>query len=144
VFIPPDGDVTAGNPGTLRLRLQPSGRSLHVLDHRGCNEGVIHSDGLVRGIRYVMRRNENSVWILSIRSVVRKRHRLQRTDGETWTFDTPFYWWRHLSGSLAGAQKLIGRVGPSKRIWLFGIEPGRETDDVLAAVALMHRNWWRW
>jgi hypothetical protein len=144
VYIPPDGEVTDENPGTLRLRLRPRGRSLEALDHQGRNEGIIRSEGLVRGIRHVMRRNENPVWILSIRSVVRKRHRLQLTEGETWTFDTPLYWWQHLTGSLAGAPRLIGHVGPSKRIWLFGVEPNRETNDLLAAVALMHRNWWRW
>jgi hypothetical protein len=143
VFIPPDGEVSVANPGALRLSLRPDGRSLRVLDHEGCNEGVIRSEGLVRGIRYVMRRDQNPVWILSVRSLVRKRHRLRLADGETWTFDTPFYWWQHLTGSLADAPGLIGHVGPSKRIWLFGIEPGRETRDVLAAVAVMHRNWWR-
>ena len=111
VFIPPDGEVSAENPGTLRLRLRPSGRSLQVLDHQERNEGVIRSEGLVRRVRYVMRRDENPVWILSIRSVVRKRHRLHITDGETWTFDTPFYWWQHLNGSLAGAPRLMGHVG---------------------------------
>jgi hypothetical protein len=34
-------------------------------------------------------------------------------------------------------------ASPSKRFWLFGIGPGRETHHVLAAVALMHRNCWR-
>ena len=144
VFIPPDGEVTDGNAGTLRLRLQPAGRSLQVLDHEGRNEGVIRSEGVLRGTRWVMRRNENPVWTSSVRSVVRKRHRLRLVDGETWTFDTPFYWSQHLVGSVAGAPSLIGQVGPSKRIWLFGVEPGRENDHLLAAVALMHRNWWRW
>lgn len=73
VFIPPDGEVSAGNPGRLRLRLRPVGRSLQVLDHQECAEGVIRSEGLVHGIRYVMRRDENPVWTLSTRSVVRKR-----------------------------------------------------------------------
>lgn len=144
VFIPPDGDVTTDTPGTLRLRLQPVGRALRVLDHRGNSEGIIRSEGLVRGIRYVMRRDENPVWTLSIRSMVRKRHQLRLTDGETWTFDTPFYRWRHVTGSLAGAPRIIGHVGPSMRLWLFGVEPDRETDHLLAAVALLHRNWWRW
>ena len=144
MFIPPDGDVTSENPGTLRLRLRPVGRSLQVLDHQGNNQGVISSEGLVRGNRYVMRRDEKPVWILSVRSVVRKRHQLLLADGEAWTFDTPFYWWQHLIGSVAGAPGLIGSVGPSKRFWLFDIEPGRETHDLLAAVALLHRNWWRW
>ena len=35
----------------------------------------------MRGVRYVMRRDENPVWILSLRSVFRKRHRLHITDG---------------------------------------------------------------
>ena len=144
VFTPPDGEVTDTNPGTVRLRLQPAGRALQVLDHEGRDGGVIRSEGVVRGVRYVLRRNGTSVWTLSIRSLVCKRHRLHLADGGTWTFDTPFYWWQHLTGSLAGAPKILGEVGPSKRIWLFGCEPGCATDDLLAAVALLHRNWWRW
>jgi hypothetical protein len=144
VFIPPDAEVTDENPGTLRVRLRPSGRSLEVIDHHGSKQGAIRSEGLVRGIDYVLRRNETSVWILSLRSMVRKRHRLRLADDETWTFDTPFYWWQHLTGSVEGAPRLIGHVGPSKRFWLFGVEPDRESKDLLAAVALMHRNWWRW
>jgi hypothetical protein len=75
---------------------------------------------------------------------VRKRHQLRLDEDETWTFDTPFYLWRHVTGSVAGVPRLIGYVGPSMRIWLFGFEPGRETHDLLAPVALLHRNWWRW
>ena len=144
VFIPPGGDVTDENPGTLRLRLHPSGRALDVLDHRGCNDGVIRSEGLVRGVCFVMRRNDGPVWRLSVRSVVRKRHELRFTSGEVWMFDTPFYWWQGLTGTLAGAPRLIGHVGPRKTFWLFGVEAGHDADDVLAAVAVLHRNWWRW
>ena len=144
VFVPPDGDVTDENPGTLRLRLHPRGRALDVLDHRGCSDGVIRSEGLVRGVRYVMRRNDEPVWSLSVRSVVRKRHELRLTSGEVWMFDTPFCWWRGLTGAVRGAPRMIGRVGPRKKFWLFGVEAGCDTDDVLAAVAVLHRNWWRW
>jgi hypothetical protein len=40
VFIPPDGEVSAGNPGTLRLRLRPIGRSVQVLDHQSATKGL--------------------------------------------------------------------------------------------------------
>ena len=95
-------------------------------------------------VKYVMRVKNEIVWTLSVRSVVRKHHALEQVDGGQWTFNTPFFWWQHLSGTLGGTPKLLGRVGPTKRVWFVKIEPGRDTPDLLAAIAFMHRNWWRW
>ena len=145
VFTAADGEeVSSATPGTPCLHLEPRFRLVRVLDADGREEGVIRSEGIVPGVRYVMRRNGYLVWVFSVRSIVRKRHTLEPADGETWTFDTPFFWWQHLTGTACGVPKLVGYVGPTKRVWLMWIEPGRDTHDLLAAVAFMHRKWWRW
>ena len=137
-------EVSSANPGTPFLHLEPRFRLVRVLDADGREEGIIRSDGMVPGVRYVMRRNGNPVWRLSVRSIVRKRHALKPASGETWRFDTPFFWWQHLTGTAGGVPKLLGRVGPTKKLWFIWVEPGRDTYDMLAAVAFMHRKWWRW
>jgi hypothetical protein len=143
VFEPLDDVVTDENPGTLCLRLQPDGPSLKVINAKGATEGIISAEGPIPGIRYVMRRSETIVWTLAVRSLLLKRHSLEQTLGDAWTFDTPFFWWQHLTGRVGAAPALVGHVGPRKRFWLVGIEPARDTNDLRAAVALMHRNWWR-
>jgi hypothetical protein len=145
VFVAPDVEpITSENPGQPFLNLEPRSRSVHVRTPDGRECGIIRSEGIVPGIRYVMRRNGDLVWTLSVRSFVRKHHALEPAVGDTWTFDTPFYWWQHLTGSVNGVPRLLGRVGPSKRLWSIAVEPGRDTEDVLAAVAFLHRKWWRW
>lgn len=84
------------------------------------------------------------MWTLTTRSVVRKRHRLQRRGGDVWTFETPFYWWQHLTGALRDTHRLVGEVGPSTRQWGFVLHPQQDDAEVLAAVAFMHWKWWRW
>ena len=91
-----------------------------------------------------MHRNGELVWMLSVRSVVRKRHRLELPNGDSWTFDTPFFWWQNLTGTTSGALRLLGGNGPTMRIWLIWIEPGRDTFDLLAAIAFLHRQYWHW
>jgi hypothetical protein len=137
-------EVSSAMPGTLCLNLEPRFRSVRVRDAGGREEGIIRSEGLVPGVKYVMRRDGNPVWTLSVRSIVRKRHMLEPAHGETWTFDTPFFWWQHLTGTVCGVQELLGYVGPTKRFWLMWVAPGRDTHDLLAAIAFMHRKWWRW
>jgi hypothetical protein len=137
-------EVSTESPGTLCLRLEPRFRYspwLRVLDASGHEEGVIRSEGLVPGVRYSMRGNDDLVWLLSVRSIVRKRHVLELASGDSWTFDTPFFWWQNLTGTALGVPRLIGGVGPSMWIWGMGIEPGRDTLHLLAAVAFMHRQW---
>ena len=137
-------EVSSSNPGMLCLSLQASGRVVRVVNAAGHEEGVISPIGTVPGVRYAMHRNGRPVWVLSVRSLVRKRHRLEPTSGETWIFETPFFWQRQVIGSINGVPKLLGYVGPTKMFWLMWIEPGNDTLDVLSAVAFMHRNWWRW
>ncbi len=144
-MFPPDGDeVSSESPGTLCLRLESRFRyspRLRVLDAGGREEGLIRPEGLVPGMRYAMRRNGEPVWILSVRSIVRKRHALELAHGDSWTFDTPFFWWQHLTGTAFGAPRLLGGVGPAIWIWVMFIEPGRDTLDLLSAVAFLHRQW---
>jgi hypothetical protein len=136
--------VSSERPGTPVLYLEPLFRRVRVLDADRLEQGIIRSEGIVPGVKYVMRRNGDPVWVLSVRSIVRKCHTLEPVAGEMWTFLTPFFWWQPLSGTVGGIQRLFGHVGPGKRLWFMWIEPGRDTRDLLAAVAFMHRTWWRW
>jgi hypothetical protein len=34
-------------------------------------------------------------------------------------------------------------MGPVKRYWFLWVDPGRDDNDLLAALAFMHRRWWR-
>lgn len=137
-------EVSDGTPGTPILRLDLRFGTARIVGVDERDHGVIRSEGTVPGLRFTMRRNDTLVWALTVRSIVRKRHQLAITDGDTWTFDTPFYWWQHLTGAVAGEPKLLGGVGPSKQYWGFWVEPARDTPDLLAAVAFMHWKWWRW
>lgn len=144
VFLSDSEEVSSDSPGTLCLRLEPRSRHssmVRVLDARGREEGIIRSDGLVPGARYAMRLDGQIVWMLSVRSIVRRRHALVLANGESWTFDTPFFWWQHLTGTTLGAPRLLGHVSSVMWIWLMHIEPGMDTSDLLAAVAFLHRQW---
>lgn len=144
VFSTGDEDVSHEKPGTPCVYLEPDSRLVHVLDTDKKERGTIRSDGLMPLGRHVMCQGTEVLWVLSVRSVVRKRHTLCPVVGDQWTFNTPFFWWQQLSGSVSGTPRLLGTVGPTKRLWFMMIEAGRDTPDVLAAVAFMHRKWWRW
>jgi len=139
-----DGDVSSERPGSLVLRLEPRFRATRVLDAEARERGVIRREGVVPGRRFVLRREGAVVWALTVRSLVRKRHRLEAADGVAWTFDTPFFWWQHLTGTVDGVPGLVGQIGPATQFWGWEVEPGRDTFDLLAAVAFMHWKWWRW
>jgi hypothetical protein len=137
-------ELSSESPGTLCLRLEPRFRyspRLRIHDAGGRAEGTIDSEGMVPGVRYAMRRNGQLVWMLSVRSLVRKRHALEPAHGDSWTFDTPFFWWQHLTGTALGVPRVLGGLGPGWWIWTMSIEPGRDTIELLAAVAFMHRQW---
>ena len=138
-----EGEVSSEKPGKPFVHLESRARSVYVLDPNQQERGIIRSEGLVPAVKYVMRRNDDAVWELSVRSVVRKRHTLRQFVGDQWTFNTPFFWWQHLSGTVSSAVKLVGRVGPTKRLWFMKLEPGCDTPEVLAALAFLHRSWWR-
>jgi hypothetical protein len=95
-------------------------------------------------MRFVLRREGSVVWVLTVRSIVRKRHRLKAAGGMVWTFDTPFFWWQHLTGTVNGYPGLVGGIGPATQLWGWAVEPGRDTFDLLVAVAFLHWKWWRW
>jgi hypothetical protein len=139
-------EVNGESSGTLYLRLQPHSYlspRVRVLDAGGREEGIICSEWLVPGVRYAMYRNGELVWKLSVRSIVRKRHVLELANGVSWTFDTPFFWWQNLTGTASGAARLLGGlVMPTTKAWGMWVEPGWDTFDVLAAVALLHSQYW--
>jgi hypothetical protein len=141
-------EVNSESPGTLCLRLEArflSSPRVRVLDADGREQGIIRSEGLVPCVSYAMRRNGELVWKLLVRSFVRKRHVLELASGDPWTFDTPFFWWQNLTGTALGAPRLFGGVVvPTKKVWAIWIEPGRDTFDLLAAVAFLHRQYWHW
>ena len=146
LFSPPeDREITPSTPGTLLLSLERRHSDLRVLDSHRQELGVIRSQGFIPAAKYVMYRDGVPVWILSVRSVVRKRQVLS-LDGERWTFHTPFFWWHHfMTGATDGASRVIAWFpAPTKTIWGIAIEPGRDSLDLLAAVAFMHRNWLFW
>lgn len=140
-------EVSEESPGTLCLRLEPLYRyspRVRVLDASGREVGTIRPAGLVPGVRYVMCRNGNPVWALSVRSIVRKRHALVMADRVEWTFYIPFFRWHNLMGTILGVPSFLGTVGPDWwGVWQMWIEPGRDTSDLLAAIAFMHRQWSR-
>ena len=137
-------EVSDAKPGTLILRLHPRGGTVRVIDARGGDRGGIRSQGILRGRRFVMRRDNTVVWTSTVRSLVRKRHSLQLAGGEIWTIDTPFYWRLNFTATLEGRTSLVGHLGPTMKHWGFKVEPGRETDDLLAAVGFLHWKWWTW
>lgn len=140
--IPDTAEVSSERPGIPFLHLEPGSRLVRVRDVDGRELGVIRSEGMFPRMKYTMRRSGEVVWVLRLRSVVLKRHALEHISGR-WSVDTPFFWWQQLTGSCEGAQRLVGKVGPTKRLWLLWVEPGRATKDLMAAVAFLHRNWWR-
>lgn len=137
-------EVSSDKPGKPCLYLEPSFRFVRVREVEGREQGIIRSEGVVPGIRYVMRRNGEPLWRLTVRSIVRKRHEFEPAVGEKWNFDTPFFWWQQLNGTTGGVPRLLGEVGPTMRFWFMWVAPGSDTRDLLAAVAFMHRKWWRW
>jgi hypothetical protein len=100
--VPADAEVNDQSPGTLLLRMEPRWRGTRVLDATSREVGIVRSEGVVRGLRFVMRRSGAAVWSSAVRSVVRKHHRLTVEGGADWTFDTPFFWWHHYLVGLVG------------------------------------------
>jgi len=143
VFSAGDEEVSNEKPGTLCVHLEPASRFVRVFDADRQDRGIIRSEGLRPLGRYVMRLNTEVVWVLSVRSIVRKRHTLWPAVGDRWTFDTPFFWWQYVAGTVDGRPSLAGKIGPATMFWGWGVEPDRVSFDVLAAVAFLHWKWWR-
>ncbi len=135
-----DQDVSSAAPGTPRLHLQRESPGMRVRTADGQDVGTVRFT--IPGVKYVMWRGDEVVWTLSVRSWLRKHWSLEIAGSESWSFDTPFFWWQHLRGRTGDTPKLLGRVGPRKFLWFMWVQPGADTDDLLAALGVMHRAWW--
>ncbi len=138
---PETGVPSEENPGKPYLRLAASFRQVRVLAANDTEHGVIRPRA--PGFGYAMRRSGELVWVLSNRSLVLRRHALSFASDGQWDVRTPFYWWLNVVCSENGALHVLGRVGPTKRFWQLWIQPGYDRVDVLAALAFLHRRWWR-
>jgi hypothetical protein len=114
---------------------------MRVFDGSGLERGQI--DATVPKLLYTMQRDSKPVWKLSARSLVLRRHAVEFSSADRWLFHTPFFWWLNIMGVHSLGARVLGKVGPSKRLWLLFIDPERDDLDLLALVALLHRNWWR-
>jgi len=140
VWVPPeDGEVTIDSPGTLRLHLEVSSKGMRVLDGAGQERGQIAAP--VPKVLYTMHRDGSHIWKLSARSIVLRRHAVQFASADRWLFHTPWYWWLNILGVQSGAVRVVGWVGPSKRLWGLCVDPEYDSFDLLPLLALMHRNW---
>ena len=127
-------------PGTPRLHLVRDAPGLRVRNSGGQDIGTITF--AIPAVKYVLSRDDSVVWTLTVRSWLRKRWLLDLGGSGAWTFDTPFFWWQHLQGRIGDTPRLIGRVGTRKSVWLFSVQPSDDSDELLAAIASMHRSWW--
>jgi hypothetical protein len=142
VMKPPDeGEANDKNPGSLYMYLAASFREVRVQDAAGNEQGIIRPRG--PGFGYAMRRSGRVIWTVSNRSVVMRRHALEFAGAGTWDVRTPFYWWMHIVCREGGQTRALGKVGSRKWLWGLWIEPGRDSNDVLSALAFMHRRWLR-
>jgi hypothetical protein len=137
--LPEGGEVTSESPGSLRLHLRVSAEGMRVLDGVGQERGQIAAT--VPYFSYTMHRDGSLIWKLSARSVVLRRHAAQFASVDRWLFHTPWYWWLNIVGLQNGAVRVVGWVGPSKRLWGLCVDPKYDSLDLLALLALMHRNW---
>jgi hypothetical protein len=113
---------------------------MRVLDGAGLERGQISAP--VPKLLYTMHRDGSLIWKVSARSIVLRRHAVQFASGDRWLFHTPWYWWLNVLGAHSGAVRVLGWVGPSKRLWALCVDPAHDSFDLLALLALMHRNWW--
>src|SRR5688572_31263352 len=68
---PADADVSQESPGQLVLSLQPGRWTTRVFDAEGREQGTIRPEGILPGVRFVMRRDGAVSWVATVRSVVR-------------------------------------------------------------------------
>ena|SRR5438093_549380 len=102
---------------------------------------TIRAEGGMLRSRHSLFQNESPIWRLSVRSILRRRHELQFMSGETWSLQTPFFS-VFFGGTAQDESRLLGRVGRSTEEWFFLVEPGKETMELLAAIAFLHCQWY--
>jgi hypothetical protein len=103
--------------------------------------GIIRTERRFLLPKYAMYRGTTIVWTLAVRSVFRSRHTVEIAGDTTWRVTTPFFSVR-LAGDTADGARLLGRVGERTYEWLWLVEPGKDSDAFLSALAFMHRQWY--
>ena len=123
----------------LALKRETS-RALAIFDGSASRIGVIQSEGCFLRPKHAMHVDGGISWILAPVSLLRHRHTLQLSDDMVWHIRTPFFSTACRADSADGAT-VIGHVHRTDT-WLWLIEPGRDVDLFLAALALVHREWY--
>lgn len=112
-----------------------------VVDAAGRQTGLIRTERRLLLPRYVLQHDSTILWKISVRSIFRNRHTLEIAGDTTWSMRTPFFS-VDFAGDAEDGAKVLGRVGERTYEWLWLVEPGRDSDAFLSAVAFMHRQWY--
>ena len=92
--------------------------------------------------RFAIIQSGQTVGKIIYRNVLRTRSTLEFAGGPTWNFRQPLFTIFFYGDSDAGQQLWI-MVGPSKRQWNMLLPPGTEDVYLPAALAFLHREYWR-
>jgi hypothetical protein len=119
-----------------------SARAISVFDRVDHQTGLIRTERRFLLPKYALYQDSTTVWTLSVRSIFSNRHTLEVAKDTTWNVRTPFFSTR-LEGDAEDGSRVLGRMGQrvSEVRWL--IEPDRDSEPFLAALAFMHRQWYR-
>lgn len=87
--------------------------------------------------RFIMTEDGQPICTISQRSFLLNRYRLDFTSGEKWTFSMPLFTIRFKGWSEAG-DKVFVRL-ETHNSWLLQIDEGRDSPQLMAALAFIHR-----
>jgi hypothetical protein len=124
----------------LALKREAS-RILAVFDDSVSRIGVIQTAGSFIRPKHAMHFDSKIAWTLAPVSLLHHRHTLQLDGGVVWHIRTPFFSTGCMADSADGST-VIGHVRRTDT-WLWLVEPGRDSTVFLAALGLVHREWYR-
>ena len=128
---------------TLCLVLKrESARAIALLDAVDHQTGLIRTEQRFLLPKYALYQDSIIVWTLCVRSIFRNRHTLELAKNTTWNVRTPFFS-THFEGDAQDGSRVLGRVGQRVSEWLRLVHPDRDSEPFLAALAFMHRQWYR-
>ncbi|MEI6862608.1 MAG: hypothetical protein WCL04_10205 [Verrucomicrobiota bacterium] len=79
---------------------------------------------------------------ITLCSVLRNKYTFELRSGPTWTFRMPLFT-VHFPGESSEGKQIWIIVGPSKKQWNVLIQPGADSLQLLAFLAFVHREWWK-